>query len=63
VTDEKQGPLNERLERARRDRKLEPSEGHEISADGKEVRTPAEDEFFGNLEKALDELPQKQNGA
>ncbi len=44
--------LRARLERARRERKLSPAEGKEISADGKELRTPTEAEFFDALEKA-----------
>lgn len=62
---EKRETLRERLARARRERKLQPREGHEISAAGKEVRTPTEGEFFGNLEKAANELPHprsKSNG-
>jgi len=63
--------LRERLRRARRRRKLPPREGHEVSAAGREMRTPTEREFFGNLEKAsefevpADELPHprgNQNG-
>lgn len=49
---EKKRTLRERLERARRDRKLPAKDGYEVSADGKEVRTPTAGEFLGNLEKA-----------
>jgi hypothetical protein len=62
MTGEKQESLRERLRRARRRRKLAPREGHEISAAGKEMRTPTEGEFFGNLEKASDELPHPRSG-
>jgi hypothetical protein len=65
VTDEKQESLRDRLRRARRRRRLPSRKGHEISAAGKEMRTPTEGEFFGNLEKATDELPHprsNQNG-
>ena len=44
--------LRERLQRARKRRKLPAKEGYEVSADGKEVRTPTAGEFLGNLEKA-----------
>ncbi len=44
--------LRERLERVWSERKLPPKRGHELSADGKEVRTPSAGEFFGNLDKA-----------
>lgn len=52
VTDEKQESLRDRFKRARKKRRLPPKEGHEVSVDGKQVRTPTEGEFFGNLEKA-----------
>lgn len=64
MPDEKQDSLRDRLRRARKRRRLPPKEGHEVSADGKQMRTPTQDEFFGNLEKAM-ELPHprsKQNG-
>ena len=57
VTDEKQESLRDRLRRARKGRRLPPKEGHEISADGKQMRTPTQGEFFGNLDKAATELP------
>lgn len=53
MTDEKQDDLKKRLDEARKERQLPPREGHEISAAGKEVRTPSEGEFFTSLEKAL----------
>ena len=43
--------LKERLEYVWRKRKPDPETGTEFSADGKEVRTPSEAEFLGNLEK------------
>jgi hypothetical protein len=52
VPAKKQPSLIERFERALRDRKLPPKLGHEVTVDGKEVRTPAAGEFFENLEKA-----------
>lgn len=48
----KQDTLKERLARARKGRKLPAKEGYEVSADGKEVRTPTAGEFFENLDKA-----------
>ena len=65
VTDEKQESLRDRLRRARKRRRLPPKEGHEVSAAGKQMRTPTQGEFFGNLEKAADKSPHsrsKQNG-
>jgi hypothetical protein len=53
----RQDTLKERLARARKARKLPAKAGHEVSADGKEVRTPTAGEFFGNLGKAS--KPQK----
>jgi hypothetical protein len=43
--------LRERWDEAQAKRKLPPAEGHEFSADGKEMRTPTRGEFFGALEK------------
>jgi hypothetical protein len=51
VPAKKQDTLRARLSKARRRRKLTPKPGHEVSADGKEVRTPTAGEFFGNLDK------------
>ena len=71
MSDEKQETLLDRLRRARRKRKLPLREGHEVSAAGREVRTPGRDEFFGNLEKSAEDEPpaetlphpkHKQNG-
>lgn len=47
----KKQSLQERIKQAREERKLESREGHEISADGKELRTPTPEEFFGALER------------
>lgn len=57
MTGERDDSLRERLRRARRKRNLPPREGHEISAAGREMRTPSRDEFFGNLEKAAEDEP------
>lgn len=64
VTDEKQESLLDRLRRARRKRRLPVKEGHEVSAEGKEMRTPSRGEFFGNLEKMSDtkQLPHPRAG-
>ena len=43
--------LRERLENVWRKQKPDPETGTELSAGGKEVRTPSEAEFMGNLEK------------
>ena len=43
--------LKERLERVWRKQKPNPKTGTELSADGKETRTPSEAEFMANLEK------------
>lgn len=53
----KQDNLLERLLRARKNRKLDPKPGYEVSADGREVRTPTAGEFLGNLDKASRETP------
>ena len=44
--------FRDRIIKARKDRKLDPKPGYEVSADGKEVRTPTAGEFFRNLHKA-----------
>ena len=43
--------LRERLEHVWAKRKPDPETGTELSADGKETRTPSEAEFMANLEK------------
>ena len=43
--------LKERLEYVWRKRKPDPETGTELSADGKEVRTPSEAEFIANLQR------------
>ena len=62
MPDKKHETLRERLRRARRRRNLTPREGHELSAASREMRTPTEGEFFGNLEKAANELPHPKQG-
>lgn len=52
VPAKKPDTLRERLARARKGRKLRPKEGYEVSADGRDVRTPTAGEFFKNLDKA-----------
>ena len=52
MTAKKQPSLLDRITRARKARKLPPKDGYEVTAEGKEVRTPTAGEFLGNLEKA-----------
>ena len=51
VPAKKQDTLNDRIRKAQKGKKLKPQPGHEVSADGKEVRTPSAGEFFRNLGK------------
>lgn len=51
MTAKKQPSLLDRITRARKARMLPPKEGYEVTAEGKEVRTPTAGEFLGNLEK------------
>lgn len=53
MSGKKQETLQERVERQLRERGEPVPEGYELSPEGKVIRTPSRDEFFGNLERVV----------
>ena len=57
MANKKQESLRQRLERVWTKRRPNPDDQTEFTAEGKKTRTPTQDEFFGNLEKASEPEP------